>query len=1134
MKRVGIALLTLAVILVVTADNTRSRGQTDRPDDQVFERIFPSLSTGADTIIDPIINWPTFYGVQQTGEIDASFNCFGQFGLRFQPSVPDVPGWPYAGFMTPPGSSVDYLFAGAIWVGGIIGTDTLVSVGADGWQFAREMFPPEYPQRGSVTKFDYVADFSMRAEYYDTTTEGIPPDYFVRPHIPLNIRMVNRSHAWRSTAESWTVLYDLVITNIGDQPISEGYVGFYFDADVCWGCYGGGGYGWNDDVTGALRDYGIGYVIDNHGDLTVPPPDQPCPRIFAFGLQQMSFLSTDTSYNWWVSNGNAALDFGPRERPYMGDWKEPFRDYQTGGIGTPEGDINKYYIMKCREWDYDQIYTAVIDSTDTLWMYPNQDMAPDLADGWDTRFLMSVGPFDLLPDSSVRVLYATFTGDSVHTDPTNLANLPYDPDSYLANLDFSHVLENAGISDSLAGILLDPLLPVTGLQTEFKDNDSVVVRWDPWVFADVEGYEVYLFEVSHDSLPYPGVVPPWLEPDYLNQVASLGRSHQHTFDGLTPGQFYLVNVAHRTTTRAVGDPGKPLPTWLGDRPADPVADQEYAFMCGSDPAVLTWSAPAKASVDHYNIYRFPNDSAAAVKFHAFYDEGFYAQTVPPKDTFLVDGQYYYYYAMDVYAQVPSGITSFADFGVDEGTVYVITAVDNNGFESHFSVDITALQIEPRTKDILVITNSRVGGLQFTIHDSVCAFYDSILYGYDYDIYSYHDSTPPADWHDFMRYRLVIVDDRIHVSGSAYDDYERSTSGFTKYLLSGGRMTYCGSFSAFEGFTISDDPTYLEVTSGFITRFFGIDTIFYVGPGFFHINGLPKVDTFFAFSRAEATASMPDVSYDTSRYTFTSTAASLWPPETPLSVSTFGVNTEGETTHLYRALPGVNSMNEGEPVGVKTLVEGTETYLFGFHLWYMTYDEGRALIEALMMPPPKVMIDPNTMYAHQAYTIDTLTADVYIGEFSNGHLPGQVDLAGVRVNETVVPISTTVLPSHPDFTGEVLQIEFSLKEFLQGYIPFMDTSLRSFAVTGEFTDGDPLEAYGKVTLVGHTSGDLNEDGSVDVADLVYLTEYLFGGGPPPIVDGAADVDGTCDVNVGDLTYLVAYLYQSGPKPISCFR
>ena len=40
MKRVGIALLTLAVILVVTADNSRSRGQTDRPNDQVFERIF--------------------------------------------------------------------------------------------------------------------------------------------------------------------------------------------------------------------------------------------------------------------------------------------------------------------------------------------------------------------------------------------------------------------------------------------------------------------------------------------------------------------------------------------------------------------------------------------------------------------------------------------------------------------------------------------------------------------------------------------------------------------------------------------------------------------------------------------------------------------------------------------------------------------------------------------------------------------------------------------------------------------------------------------------------------------------------------------------------------------------------------
>ncbi|MFH1372594.1 MAG: dockerin type I domain-containing protein [bacterium] len=1131
MKRVGIALLTLAVILVVTADNARSRGKTDRPYDQVFERIFPSLSTGVDTIIDPIVNWPTFHGVQQTGEIDAFFNCYGQFGLGFDPSPQqDVPGWPVASFESPPGTGIEYLFGGAIWVGGIVGPDTLVSVGADGWSMAMEMFPPEVPQRGSVTKFDYVADYSMRAEFYDTTTQWISPDYFGQPHIPLNIRMVNRSHAWRSTTESWTVLYDLVITNIGSQPINEGYVGLYFDADVLSISNPGG---FTDDITGSIRNLGIGYIIDNDGDLTNSPPSKPCPRIFAFGLQQMSFLSTDTSFNWWVSNGNSALDFGPRERPYMGDWKEPFRDYQTGGIGTPEGDKNKYYIMKCREWDYDQIYTAVIDSTDTLWMYPNQDLAPTLADGIDARFLMSVGPFDLLPDSSVRVLYATFTGDSVHTDPTNLGNLPSDPDSYLANLDFLHLLENAAISDSLNGTLLDPLLPVTGLQIEYKDNDSVVVRWDPWVFADVEGYEIYLYEVSPDSFPYPGVVPPWLEPDVLNPVASLGRSHQYTFDTLSSGMFYLVNVAHRTTTRAVGDPGESLPTWLGDRSEAPVVDKEFVFMYGSDPAILQWAVPAKTLVDHYNIYRFPSDSAAAVKFHAFYDEGFHAQTMPPKDTFLVDGRHYYYYAMDVYTQVPSSVTSFTDFSAGDEMVYVITAVDNDGFESHFSVDITALQIEPRTKDILVVTNSKASGIQFTVQDSVHAFYDSILYGYDYDIYSYDDSTPPADWHDFMPYRLLVVDDRINALDFAYYEYEGKTGGLTKYLLSGGELAYFGSLRQFQGFNLGGDTAYYNVTSPFVTRFFGIDTIFYVGPSFFHFNGLPMVDTFFAFSRAEATASMPDVSYDTSRYTFTSTAASLWPPGTPLSVSTFGVNAEGETTHLYRALPGVNSMNEGEPVGVRTLVEGIETYLFGFHLWYMTYDEGRALIEALMMPPPKVIIEPDTVYAHQINIIDSLTADIYIGEFSDGHLPGQVIPASVRVNEAVVPISTTVLPSYPDFTGEVLQIEFSQKEFLQGYIPFMDTSLRSFAVTGEFSDGDPLEAYGKVTLIGHTSGDLNGDGSVDVSDLAYLIGYLFGDGPPPVVDGAADVDDTCDVNVGDVTYLVAYLFAGGPQPVSCF-
>jgi hypothetical protein len=1144
MKRVFSIFIVFVAILSFIAADVHGRSKDAVIDSRTKENLHSQQAGKSDTIIDPNINWPTFCGVQQTGEINALFNCFGQFGNGF--SYCFVPGWPtYVSFESPPESGVEYLFAGAVWVGAVVGQDTLVSVGADGWQAVEEMFPPEYPARGSVTKFDYPTDFSMRAEFTDTVTEGVDPDYFGRPHIPLNIRIVNRSHVWRTDPQNWTVIYDMVITNIGDLPIDSGYVGFYFDADVCFDC--GGTMGFTDDVTGSILTSDserIAYIIDNDGDFQ-RPPEQRTPRIFAFKFLETSFEPLHSSFNWWISNGTSALDFGPRERPYMGLWKEPFRDFGTGGLGTPEGDVNKYYLLRNREIDYDQVYTCVIPEDDTLWMYPqtNPEACGDFdnyADGSDTRFLFSVGPFNLLPDSAMRFQFATFTGDSVHTDPTNLDNLPDNPDQYLANLDFTHMLENAVRSDSLAQSLLDPLLPVTGLLVDYKDDDSVVVRWDPWVFDDVEGYEVYLWEVPPDSLPYPGVVPPWLEPDQLNLVASLGRSHHYSFDALSPGTFYLANVANRTTTKSVGDPGEPLAIWLGDRGAPPVFDNEYVFVEEGNPEVLTWTAPEGISVAHYNVYRFEDSASAAQKYYPFYDEGYHAQFLAPKDTFFVNGQYYYYYARDVYAQVDGSAVSYTDFNVDDGTVYVITAVDSNGFESLFSKEVTTYVVEPRTKDILVVTYSGTT-TGFVIYDSVKSFYDSILSGYSYDIYKYSDSIKivncPSgdplicfDWHDFMRYRLLILDEGI-VEWILSDLYESGTKGFTKYLLSGGYLAYFGSFNCLQTFSLTD-ARYYPATHEFIQRFFGIDSIFYVSPYYFSVHSLPLVDTFFAFSRAEPVGSMPELSYDTSRYPFTSMLQTKWPTNTPPSVSTFKVNDSGEVTHVFKALLGVNSMNEDEPIGVKSTREGTQTYLFGFHLWYMTYEEGQALINAIMTPPAKAIIDPDTMYAIYDYAIDTMTATVHVGDFSGGRTPTDIAPSTMRVNGTIAPISWQILPSYPEFTGEVMEMIISIPEFVAGYGIFLDTSMRSFTVTGKFTDNTDFVGYGTVTLVGYICGDVNSDAQVNVADIVYFVDFLFRGGSPPLIEKTADVDGNCRLNVVDITYLVNYLFRGGSSPIYC--
>jgi len=64
----------------------------------------------------------------------------------------------------------------------------------------------------------------------------------------------------------------------------------------------------------------------------------------------------------------------------------------------------------------------------------------------------------------------------------------------------------------------------------------------------------------------------------------------------------------------------------------------------------------------------------------------------------------------------------------------------------------------------------------------------------------------------------------------------------------------------------------------------------------------------------------------------------------------------------------------------------------------------------------------------------------------------------------------------------------------------------------------------------TVGDVNDDNVVNIADLSYLSNYLFFGGPEPVHYYAGDMNGDCDLNSGDLSYLAYYLFWEGPAPV----
>jgi hypothetical protein len=82
--------------------------------------------------------------------------------------------------------------------------------------------------------------------------------------------------------------------------------------------------------------------------------------------------------------------------------------------------------------------------------------------------------------------------------------------------------------------------------------------------------------------------------------------------------------------------------------------------------------------------------------------------------------------------------------------------------------------------------------------------------------------------------------------------------------------------------------------------------------------------------------------------------------------------------------------------------------------------------------------------------------------------------------------------------------------------------------------------GKYVLMGgfwsaftyFVAGDANNDEIVNSADVVYLINYLFIGGPAPVSlpSGDANCDGV--INSADIVYLINYLFIHGPAPVMC--
>jgi hypothetical protein len=61
------------------------------------------------------------------------------------------------------------------------------------------------------------------------------------------------------------------------------------------------------------------------------------------------------------------------------------------------------------------------------------------------------------------------------------------------------------------------------------------------------------------------------------------------------------------------------------------------------------------------------------------------------------------------------------------------------------------------------------------------------------------------------------------------------------------------------------------------------------------------------------------------------------------------------------------------------------------------------------------------------------------------------------------------------------------------------------------------------------GDVDANSIVNVSDIIYLIQWMFGSGPPPAVYASANVNCSDPINVSDLVYLINFVFGDGEEP-----
>ncbi|MEZ5360720.1 MAG: dockerin type I domain-containing protein [Candidatus Zixiibacteriota bacterium] len=434
----------------------------------------------------------------------------------------------------PSGSELQCIFTGGIWVGGIVNGDTLTSCLVDGWSREDEMFPDDLNAGGVIRTGDFADDEFVTVVTDTNSTYNATP---------LNLKVTQKSYSWADSLYDDFIIIDYTVSNIGDNDITDCWVGVFLDGDL----YHLSNYqGYEDDCSGVLdvqldesnpsSQTLIPYSFDTDGDPDETPQWSALSPRGAISMQLLGagFTPEHINFNWWISNGTPTLDFGPRR---AGTPEDPFYSFSRGQLGTPTLDKEKYYVLSHPEVDYDQLSTAVDQSGDGWLPPPIPSVAVDFATGYDTRFLLSFGPFDLALGDSMIFSLAIVAGDNVHVNASDFDDLfdAYNPFAFYNTLDFSELIlhHQRAREVYLSGYTLPNPGPPVGLEISEFDDAFVDLVWDACDRPDIGGYNVYYRDTEGDNIWYQVNITPVADTTFSVSIAEPLHLHEFAVSAVT-------------------------------------------------------------------------------------------------------------------------------------------------------------------------------------------------------------------------------------------------------------------------------------------------------------------------------------------------------------------------------------------------------------------------------------------------------------------------------------------------------------------------------------------------------------------------------------------------------------------------